>query len=324
MKQFSKYLYFRSDCATIYYRRRIPEAIREAYPPEQESFIECLHTSDRGLAEQMRDAVNIRVACEFSQHKETLKKQRAERSVKRLEKLSDEQLKSLADYWVRQVLLTDEHYRGLSSEEEFDAIGNDLIEQRAELGRMLAMRRSDKILPAMHTFIHLCGLEVEMSPEEAKRAGTVFLTAVCTALDLRLQRQRGDVVVTDKAAPPAPTPREVAVAKEAEAHQGETWEEAFAIWRDYVPGRPKSTTIATRTPFLELKRLATSRGINSIHGVTPEFMNELVQQMSTHMVVITLNERLAKLRAMFKIIVGKGYMTSNPAANTLVLPPAEN
>ena len=30
MKQFSKYLYFRSDCATIYYRRRIPQVLEQA------------------------------------------------------------------------------------------------------------------------------------------------------------------------------------------------------------------------------------------------------------------------------------------------------
>ena len=96
--------------------------------------------------------------------------------------MSDEVLSSLAAHWVRQVLETDEHYRELDSEEEFEEKGFTMTEQRQELGRMLAMRRSDKILPAMHSFIYLCGLEVEMSPEESKRAGGVFLTAVCTAL----------------------------------------------------------------------------------------------------------------------------------------------
>lgn len=84
---------------------------------------------------------------------------------KRLDKMTDDVLQSLADYWVRQVLETDEHYRELDSEEEFEEKGIQMSEQRAELGRMLAMRRSDKILPAMHSFIHLCGLDVDMSPE---------------------------------------------------------------------------------------------------------------------------------------------------------------
>jgi len=62
MKQFSKCLYVRSDCATIYYRRRIPQTIREAYPQEQEAVNECLHTSDRRLAVELRDAINVRVS----------------------------------------------------------------------------------------------------------------------------------------------------------------------------------------------------------------------------------------------------------------------
>lgn len=320
MKQFSKYLYIRSDCATIYYRRRIPGAIREAYPPEQENILECLHMSDRGLALGKRDAINIRVTHEFSQHKETLKKKRAERSTKHFDKMSDEMLKSLADYWVHQVLATDEHYREHDSEEEFEEKGYNMTEQRAELGRMLAMRRSDKILPAMHSFIHLCGLEVEMSPEESKRAGSVFLTAVCTALDFQLQRQRGEVVQTDKVAPANVAPRDLVVAQAAAEAKKISWDAAFVVWRDYVPGRPKSTAIATQTPYLELQRLAAEHGIQCPEAVTPELMRLFVDKMSVRrLAVVTLNERLAKVKALFKVLKGKGVMSHNPAADTLGL-----
>ena len=320
MKQIAPNLYARGLNGSIYYRCRIPTALRQAYSRKQTHIVTCLGTSDRRKAEKLKAIEVLRVDAEFSQHREALKKIQADRDVKRLDKMSDEQLKSLADYWVRQVLLTDEHHRGLASEEEFDAQGSQMSEQRLELGRMLAMGRPDKILPAMHSFIHLCGLEVQMSPEESKRAGSVFLTAVCSALDFQMQRQKGEVVQTDKAAPTALTPREFATAQvEADAKKI-GWDEAFAIWRDYVPGRPKSTAIATQTPYLELKRLAAANGIHAPSGVTPELMRQFVDQMAKRgLGVVTLNERLAKLKSLFKVLKGKGVLESNPATDTLGL-----
>lgn len=75
---------------------------------------------------------------------------------------------------------------------------------------MLAMGRSDKIFPAMHGFIHLCGIDVEMSPEESKRAGAAFLSAVVTSLDHQGDRQSGLIVKTYDVAPAAPMPKDVA------------------------------------------------------------------------------------------------------------------
>nr|WP_315235549.1 DUF6538 domain-containing protein [uncultured Albidiferax sp.] len=318
MKAIAPNLYIRGKRGNIYVRRRIPRALKEAYPPEKTHETVCLHTSDVRVAKVLQRQEELRIDMEFKRRLEELTKKQADRSAKRLDKMSDEQLSSLADYWVRQVLLTDELYRGEASDEEFDQLGNQMHETRSELGRMMAMGRPDKILPAMHTFIHLCGLDVSMSPEEAKRAGSVFLKAICAALDFQMQRQRGEVVDTEKVAPASPTPKEVATAKADFDAKIVGWDDAFAIWRDYVPGRPKSTTIATQTPFLELKRLAAEDGIDNPNAVTPELMRKFVDHMSTRgLMVVTLNERLAKLKSLFKVLLGKGVVKSNPAANTL-------
>ena len=208
----------------------------------------------------MKKGETLRLDAEFIRMAESLKKQEAERVVKRLDRLTEEQLESLAHFWVRQVLLSDEHRRSQGlDDDEFDEIGSQLQQQRTELGQMLAKGRFEKMLPAMHSFIHLCGLDVEISPEESKRAGSVFLRALVTGLDHQLQRQRGEVVQTDKVAAPAPTPKEAAAAQSEADAQAITWDDAFASWRDYVPGRNKGTTIATQTPWLELKRLARRR-----------------------------------------------------------------
>jgi integrase len=319
MKQIAPNLFSRGKFGSIYLRLRIPKDIRSAYPAKKTHKVECLGTCDLRIAEGLKDIARARIRAEFEQHRKDLQKKREERSVKRFDKMSDEMLKSLADYWVHQVLATDEHYREHDSEEEFEKKGFNMTEQRAELGRMLAMRRSDKILPAMHSFIHLCGLEVEMSPEESKRAGGVFLTAVCTALDFRLQRQQGQVVQTDVVAPPALAPREVVSAQEEAQSKKIGWDDAFVVWRDYVPGRPKSTAIATQTPFLELKRLAAADGILCPEDVTPELMRKFVDHMAKRLEVVTLNERLAKLKSLFKVLKGKGVVTHNPGADTLGL-----
>ncbi|CAM8662302.1 Integrase, catalytic domain containing protein [Comamonadaceae bacterium] len=320
MKKIAPRLYARSEIGTLYVRRRIPKALKQAYPAKQTHKIVCLHTSDLRVAKPLQHKAEVLIEAEFSQRLAELKEKQAARAKKRLGSLSDEMLKSLAHFWVRQVLHTDDFYRELDSEDEFEEKGASLLEQRAELGRMLAMRRSDKILPAMHSFIHLCGLDVDMTPDESKRAGTVFLTAICTALDFRLQRQQGHVVQTDVVAPPALTPRELLSAQNEAQSKKFEWDAAFIVWRDYVPGRPKSTAIATQTPFLELKKLAALDGILYPEDVTPELMRKFVDRMAGRgLQVVTLNERLAKLKSLFKVLKGKGVVTHNPAADTLGL-----
>lgn len=318
MKKIAPNLYSRGKCGSIYLRRRIPQALKDAYPVNKTHEIVCLHTCDIRVAKPLQRQEELRIDAEFSRRLVELNKKKADRAIKRLDKMSDDVLKSLADHWVRQVLWTDEHYRELDSEDEFEEKGAKMTEQRAELGRMLATRRSDRILPAMQSFIHLCGLEVDLSPEESKRAGTVFLTAVCTALDFQMQRQRGEVVQTEGVAPAAPSPKEVVVAQAAVEAKKIGWDEAFAIWRDYVPGRPKSTSIATQTPYLELKRLAAVDGMQCPEDVTPALMRTFVDHMAARgLQVVTLNERLAKLKSLFKVLKGKGVVSHNPAADTL-------
>ncbi|OIP15909.1 MAG: hypothetical protein CO105_08085 [Comamonadaceae bacterium CG_4_9_14_3_um_filter_60_33] len=96
------------------------------------------------------------------------------------------------------------------------------------------------------------------------------------------------MVQTDKVAPLAPTPRELVTAKAEGAALLVGWDEAFAIWRDYVPGRPKSTAIATQTPYLELKRLAAEDDIHSPSGVTSELMRKFVDRMSIRPMALTI------------------------------------
>ena len=228
MKTISENLYERGVNGIKYCRRRIPVALAAAYPKEKTHVVRSLGTSDLRLAKQRFKAEINRIDAEFAKRLAVLQEKQAQDeavySLKKVDTLSEELVTALAGYWVRQVLLTDERVRsgeftkdrehadGLDdrefdsglSDNEFDELGDKLEAQRVELGRMLATGRSDKILPAMHGFFHLCGLGVEISPKESKQAGAWFLSAVVTALDHQRARHSGQVVKTNDVAPVAP------------------------------------------------------------------------------------------------------------------------
>ncbi|WP_420805957.1 DUF6538 domain-containing protein [Rhodoferax saidenbachensis] len=78
MKAIAKHLAVRGISSSIYYRRRIPTAIRRAYPPKQTHIIECLFTSDLATAKKLQKVIDLRVEAEFSQHARNLKQQHVE------------------------------------------------------------------------------------------------------------------------------------------------------------------------------------------------------------------------------------------------------
>jgi integrase len=318
MKAISENLSERGKRGMKYCRRRIPTALLEAYPRQKTHITVSLGTSDLGQAKGLLKAENIRIDAEFARVAADLKKKRSDRSVKRLDRLTEEQLKALADYWVRQVLLTDERRRmGGIDDDDFDELGSQLEQQRAELGRMLATGRSERILPAMHGFIHLCGLDVEMAPEESKRAGGVFLDAVVTALDHQLLRQAGKLVKTDAVAPSVPAPKQFADAV-AQKKKGASWEAVFVDWRDYVKDRPKSTAISTQTPWRDLQRVAASNSVTCPGDVTSDHVTQFVDEMSARgLAVVTINDRLSKVKAVFSHAKRKKTLTHNPALETV-------
>lgn len=135
----------------------------------------------------------------------------------------------------------------------------------------------------------------------------------------------GPVVVPSAAAVSAPIDRaEGRGAVSPEARQLPSWDEVFATWRDYVPDRPRSTAIATQTPWRHLHRLMCSRSAGGVCPspalVTPVDMTAFVEDMrSKGLAVDTLNERLSKVKAVYKIAVGRHVLTQNPAQNTLGL-----
>jgi integrase len=320
MKAISEHICERGKRSTKYIRRRIPARLRAAYPAKQTHIIRSLGTADLREAKARAHAELARIEAEFEQKRQQLDLSRASVAVKRVSKLSDQQLKDIASYWMRQVLVSDEQQRQQGMDDEaFEALEQQLTAQRAELGRMLAQGKTLGIFPALHGFLYLCGLDFDPEQSEAKRACYQFLRAAVETLDHQIERQRGMLVDTDAVAPQARHPLHAVAPERAPVDkQAPTWGKIFETWRDYVSSRPKSTTIAAQTPWRDLRRFAEAKGITMPSDVTPEVMTAFAQTMRDRgLAVDTINERISKVRAIYKIAVGKHLLSENPAANTL-------
>lgn len=323
MKAVAESIYARGRRGNLYVRRRIPAAIRAAYPPKQEHVMRSLGTTDLRLGKELAHALLTRIDVEFRCKGEQLDLSRASVNPKRLAKIGDDQLQSVGRYWVHQVLLSDERSRAQGLDDaEFETLGDQLVSQRAALGRMLAQGKSLHIFPALKSFLHLCGVELDLHPEldstEAKRVSYIFLRSVIEGLDHQLARQRGDLVDVDTVAPEAAHPLYAIEPERAPSRaDGPTWDKVFDTWRDYVDNRPMPTTIASQTPWRGLRRFAASHGIELPGDVTPELMTAFVEDMRPRLKVPTLNERLTKIRGIYRIAVGKHVLKTNPAAGTL-------
>lgn len=274
MKAVSESIYARGKQGILYVRRRIPAALRSAYPRGQEHILRSLGTSDRRQAKELARTELTRIDAEFQRHRRELDLGRASLAAKRVSKLDDEQLRGVAKFWVHQVLLNDEQRReqGLD-DDEFEDLDGQLAAQRTELGKMLAQGKGLGVFPALHGFLYLCGLDFNLDGDEAKRASNVFLRSVVETLDHQLARQRGEVVDTAKVAQEVAHPlRAVAPERAPEDPNAPTWDKVFANWRDYVENHPKPTTIASQTPWRDLRRFAASQGVRLPGAVTPELM----------------------------------------------------
>ena len=320
MKRYAKHLYQRGQTQVFYCRRRIPEALRRAYPERTREIVRCLGTTDAREAEKHLRAELVRIDGEFEAKARELALQRKRFAEalqpRRLEILTDDYLQALAGFWVRQVLLTDDAVRAQGLEPEaFDALGAKLVEQREELGRMLARGDVSRVMPALQGFMHLCGLEVALSPGEAQRAGYAFLRAVVGALDHRLARQVGALVDTDRVAPDSPQFGKVA----AKAAAGSaTWEKVFQTWIDYVTDRPRGTVIAAQTAWREFVLHAKGQGLRAPAELTLEHVSGYVERMADRgLARKTINGRLGRVRVILKVAVGKSLLKTNPAANAL-------
>jgi integrase len=214
-------------------------------------------------------------------------------------------MRDLADSYVHFVLESDEVHRTHGLDDDgFEELGSRLIQQRHELGQLLARGKAEAILPALRSFMFLRNIQADLAPDDERRAAYSFLQGIVRALDHQLSRHSGQVLPTSVISTPPINLK--------------TWQEVFECWRDYVENRPKPTTIACNTAWKQLQKFAEAQGNLSPAHVTPKTMSALVEKMrADKLSVKTINERLRKIRSVYVIAMGRDMLQENPAERTL-------
>ena len=317
-----KNVFQRGKCGIHYVRRRIPRALLGAYPRGQCEIVRSLRTADPRAARSKAILELAAIEAEFRAKRSEIDLSRACEHPVSVRTLTDEQLAGIGTYWFQQVLLGDERRReGGLDDEEFEALGADLQGQRAELARMLAQGRTGPILPALRSFLHLCGIRFNPQPEEAAHAAGTFLRAVVRTLDEQLARHRGDPVESAADGAPGTHPLHIVAPQVSPtATSRSSWSEVLEKWSGFVAGRPKSTVIAYRTAWTALEHFAAKNEVRTPGEVTPLLMTAFVDDMRSSeraLAVSTTNGRLSKVKEIYKIACGKHLLAENPATHTL-------
>ena len=246
MKAVAEHIYQRGKRGILYIRRRIPDAIRTAYPQKTTHITLSLGTSDLREGKVRARAELQRIDEEFEKKQHACELGRAAWAPKTISSLTDEQLQHIGKSWLSNVLVGDEKRRqeGLD-DEDFDELGAKLMTQRVHFGRLLAQGKTESVLRVLFEYLSLCGMNYVPSEDEAKRAGVLFTRAVVETLDHQLVRQGGGVLHTDsipsQMAHPLTVVTGIGSANGSDkAEGGPTWDEVFELWRTYVADRPKS------------------------------------------------------------------------------------
>ncbi len=324
MLQIERNLFKRGKSGTFYCRIRIPTRLLPAYPGKKE-ICRSLRTSSMLEARKRLAKQLAAVYKDFERQERKLAAHggflpglwRDDNSSPQLTAISDEQVQALASNWIHQAMLGDDYMRshGLD-EEDFEQLDEQLRSQRKEYGRLLAMGQSAPVLPALRAFMHLLGVEMALPAERQREVAFRFLEAVTQAIDLRLQRQEGMVKPSHAVAPSMPfADLKSSLTRQA---QGPGWDEVFEKWNLHVPQRPKSTIIAAQTPWRDLQRVSREKGVFEPGKVTKKLVIEFVEAMIARgLAPDTVNERLSKVRAIYKIAVGRNALDHNPALDVV-------
>ncbi len=193
MKAISENLFTRGKAKTFYCRRRIPKALLLAYPDGKTGIVRSLQTRDKIEATKRLRLELIRIDAEFAGRQRMLNEQQERATIRHVKSITDAQLQEMANFWLRRVLLNDRRTRAAGmSEDEFDEQGKTLIEQREELGRMLARGQVAPIMPALNSFMHLCGIDVILAPVLQKTYLATPAGGVLQQLHARHKRRATD------------------------------------------------------------------------------------------------------------------------------------
>lgn len=311
-------IYARGKRGMFYVHRRIPAAIRLAYPPGKTHITHSLKTACLATARRASRLKVAQIEAEFERKRAEIDLSRAAEAPVRVGRLTDRQLCGALDHWARSVLLADDARRAEGvSDAEFDTLEKDLRQRRAVYGRALAMGQPLPHLEMFTSYLAKCGIRYQGSASEDRHLANQFVARLVKVHDYMLSRLSGEVCPTDEFAPQVPHPMYLIAPERAPtASDVATWDRVFNIWRDAVVNRPKPTTVANMTAWRDLQGFAEANGIVSPADVTTKVMDSFVDDMVSRISSPTAKDRLAMIRRIYAEACRKAVVELNPAANT--------
>lgn len=312
------HIYARGKRGMLWLHRRIPVAIRSAFPRKKSHITRSLGTACLKEARQVARVKMAQIDAEFEKKKAEIDLDRAAEAPVRVGRLTDRQLQGALDHWARHVLLADDACREkVLSDAEFEALQEDLLARR-KVYRDAAAR--GQVLPHLETFtsyLARCGIRYQGSDDEARHVAKRFVECQVEVTEHMLARQSGEVRRTNEVAPEVPHPMYLVAPERAPRSSNvATWESVFTIWRHAVVNRPAPTTVANMTAWRDLQGFAEVNGLISPADVTSEMMNCFVSDMLTRIAPETAKARLKMIRKIYAEACSKFVVEQNPAAHT--------
>ncbi|WP_374320784.1 DUF6538 domain-containing protein [Aquabacterium sp.] len=297
MKAIGELIYERGQRATKYLRMRIPADVRSGFPVGKTHITRSLATSDLHQAKQRARLLLATLEQDFSRIR-WQQTQRAQRLIS----------PGLTSENHRQPLpecLANSSTVHAPNQGRWPLLAAPLIQpspppsthepaSNALCAHVMSLMQQARLAEALEV------LQSALAPPTAPPAPVLHLSApACVPPDPAAQQ----TLPAEPTVPPG-------------------WDEVFAKWRDFVPERPRSTAIAAQTPWRALQRFMDerlpSKACASPTLVTAEDTTAFAEHMRTSgLAVDTINERLSKIKAIYKIAVGRHLLPHNPAANTL-------
>lgn len=301
MKAISELIYERGKRGTKYLRMRIPADVRSAFPAGKTHVTRSLATSDLQQAKQRARIVLAALERDFCR----VRKQQALR----------------AQHLTSENLISENTWRQLRLELNVAASGAYSPNQgrwRTASGEL----EQSSPPPGTHELVadERCAQVMTLMRQARLTEALVVLQAMVApeSAVLGLPVPVSGLSSTDPVPASSSLPQPLRDMPSALPN----WDEVFVKWRDFVPDRPRSTSIAAQTPWRALRHFmnarAPARSCVSPALVTAEDMTDFAEHMrASGLAVDTINERLAKVKSIYKIAVGRHLLPQNPAANTL-------
>lgn len=246
MKSITESIYERGKHGTKYLRVRIPKSVRPAYPQRCTHITLSLGTTDLKEAKVLARSHRARLDAEFERVPQCLVDRQSalytrqsiesKATVRRLE----------GDSFSHIQAMTNQALAGGASSVGLD-LGSRSVETQSKLDAYVKELGVDRVLSCLESYSAFQRTS-KAGSQEGPQALPVAALSLPAGLDPQAQ-------VPAEASNGPLEPRKLS--GEGKAPPG--WDEVFAVWRDFVPDRPRSTAIAAQTPWRDLQRFKVTR-----------------------------------------------------------------